>query len=696
MSRISTGRSEMPKKLVDLALPIGIVLCIFVIYLPLPTGLMDFLLAANITISVVLLLSALFARSPLELSAFPALLLVTTLGRLALNIATTRLILTRGPADGELAAGEVVKAFAQFVTGDQLIVGAIIFAILFIVQFVVITKGATRIGEVAARFALDGLPGRQMAIDADLNAGLIDHKEAQVRRQELLRQADFHGAMDGASKYVRGDAIAGLLITAINLAGGLFLGLSSGLSLGESAEVFSKLTIGDGLVSQLPALLISIAAGLLVSRGSERSDLPRDSVMQLIASPMALAITALFVCGLAFTNLPQVPLLLLALATGTLAWFSARRQAADTTLAPAAPKQATEPTAERMLDLDALEVRLGGDLLRLADVGNGGRLLAEISNTRKQLAIEQGILLPKVRVRDNLQLPPNGFEILLQGHSLIRSTIPGERFLELHPAQPLPASAVRAAGLPWTTAAAWVSGNHSRSEQGLLGPVQVIARCLEWAGQTQVRELLTRDAVQQMLDELRKTAPTVVGELVPGVMSLARVQRIFQELLLDGISLRPLALICEALADLGNNGLADWQLIEAIRLKLSRQICERIKSPRSMIRCFGLGDDVSAKLHTALSSQSFAELSDQVRALPNSLRQNLIRAVSAGQQHMAGMGLIPLLIVDQELRPVIAKVCEGMRPGLRVIGTREIDSSCHTEILAEIRMSDLIAEKQAA
>ncbi|MFN9538507.1 MAG: FHIPEP family type III secretion protein, partial [Planctomycetota bacterium] len=223
----------MPKKIIDLALPIGIVLCIFVIYLPLPTGLMDFLLAANITISVVLLLSALFARSPLELSAFPALLLVTTLGRLALNIATTRLILTRGPVDGELAAGEVVKAFAQFVTGDQLIVGAIIFAILFIVQFVVITKGATRIGEVAARFALDGLPGRQMAIDADLNAGLIDHKEAQTRRQELLRQADFHGAMDGASKYVRGDAIAGLLITVINLAGGLFLGLSSGLSVSE-------------------------------------------------------------------------------------------------------------------------------------------------------------------------------------------------------------------------------------------------------------------------------------------------------------------------------------------------------------------------------------------------------------------------------------------------------------------------------
>jgi flagellar biosynthesis protein FlhA len=686
----------MPKKIIDLALPIGIVLCIFVIYLPLPTGLMDFLLAANITISVVLLLSALFARSPLELSAFPALLLVTTLGRLALNIATTRLILTRGPVDGELAAGEVVKAFAQFVTGDQLIVGAIIFAILFIVQFVVITKGATRIGEVAARFALDGLPGRQMAIDADLNAGLIDHKEAQTRRQELLRQADFHGAMDGASKYVRGDAIAGLLITVINLAGGLFLGLSSGLSVSESAEVFSKLTIGDGLVSQLPALLISIAAGLLVSRGSERSDLPSDSVLQLIASPMALAITALFVGGLAFTNLPQVPLLLLAVATGGLAWFSARRQSSTSAPSPAASKPVAEPAAERMLDLDALEVRLGSDLLRLADAASGGRLLTEISNTRKQLALDQGILLPKVRVRDNLQLPPNGFEILLQGHSLIRSTIPGERYLELHPTQPLASTAVRAIGLPWTTSAVWVSGNQGRAESGLLGPVQVIARCLEWAGQTQVRELLTRDAVQQMLDELRKTAPTVVGELVPGVMSLARVQRIFQELLLDGVSLRPLALICEGLADLGNDGLSDWQLIEAIRLKLGRQISERLKSPRNVIRCFGLGDDVSAKLHTALSSQSFAELSDQVRALPNSLRQNLVRAVSAGQRHMSAMGLTPLLVVTQELRPVIAKVCESMRPGLRVVGSREIDDSCQTEMLAEIRMSDLLAEKQAA
>jgi flagellar biosynthesis protein FlhA len=686
----------MPKKILDLALPLGIVLSILVIYLPLPTGLMDFLLAANLTVSVVLLLSALFARSPLELSVFPALLLVTTLARLALNIATTRLILTNGPSQGELAAGEVVRAFAQFVTGDQLIVGAIIFAILFIVQFVVITKGATRIGEVSARFALDGLPGRQMAIDADLNAGLIDHREAQTRRQDLLRAADFHGAMDGASKYVRGDAVAGLLITGINLAGGLFLGLSSGMSLGESAEVFSKLTIGDGLVSQLPALLISIAAGLLVSRGSSDSDLPRESILQLIASPMALAITAGFIGCLAFTNLPQIPLLLLATGTAALAWFSSKSKKQAAPAPQTTSKPSGEAAAERILDMDALEIRLGADLLRLADSNSGGRLLTEISNTRKQLALEIGMLLPKVRVRDNLQLPPNGFEILLQGHSLIRTTIPGDRLLDLQPTQPLTNSAIRATGLPWAPAAAWIPANQARSEHPTLGPVQVITRCLAWSSETQVRELLTRDAVQQMLDELKKTAPTVVGELVPGVMSLARVQRILQELLLDGVSLRPLALICEALADLGGEGLSDSQLVEAVRLKLSRQITDRLKSPRNIVRCFGLGDDVSSKFHTALASQSFADLSDQIRALPGSLRQNLVRAVSAGQRHMSTMGLAPVLVVDQELRPVIAKVCESLRPNLRVVGSREVDSSCHCELLAEIRMSDLLSEKQVA
>lgn len=686
----------MLKKLLSLALPVGVVLSILVIYLPLPTGLMDFLLAANLTVSVVLLLSAMFARSPLELSVFPALLLVTTLARLALNIATTRLILTKGPIDGELAAGEVVRAFAQFVAGDQLLVGAIIFAILFIVQFVVITKGATRIGEVSARFALDGLPGRQMAIDADLNAGLIDHREAQIRRNDLLRQADFHGAMDGASKYVRGDAVAGLLITGINLLGGLALGLSSGLSLAESAEVFSKLTIGDGLVSQLPALLISIAAGLLVSRGSSDSDLPRESILQLIASPMALAITAAFVGCLAFTSLPQSPLLLLAGGTATLAWFSSRRLPQTKPNPPTTGKTAGEPVAERILDLDALEIRLGAELLRLADSAAGGRLLAEISNARKQLASENGMLLPKVRVRDNLQLPPNGFEVLLQGHSLIRAAIPGDRLLDLQPTQPLPAAAIKVTGIPWAAAGVWLPKTEARRDQPLLGPVQVIARCLTWAGETQVRELLTRDAVQQMLDELKKTAPTVVGELVPGAMSLARVQRIFQELLLDGISLRPLALICEAMADLAGNSLSDSQLIEALRLRLSRQITERFKSPRNVVRCFGLGNDVSSKLHTALASQSFSDLNDQIRALPGSLRQNLIRAVSAGQRHMMTMGLPPLLLVEQELRPIIARVCESLRPELRVVGTREIDQSCHCELLAEIRMSDLVAEKQVA
>ena len=386
----------MQKKWLELALPIAIVLCIFVIYLPVPTGLMDLMLAANITLAVVLLLSAVFARSPLELSVFPALLLVTTLGRLALNVATTRLILTRGPIDKELAAGEVVRAFGEFVTGDNLLVGLIIFAILFIVQFVVITKGATRIGEVSARFALDGLPGRQMAIDADLSSGMIDLEEAQRRRRELLRQADFHGAMDGASKYVRGDAIAGLLITFINITAGLGLGLYHNMSLSESTTTFTKLTIGDGLVTQLPALLISIAAALLVSRGSDESNLPRDSILQLFSNPYVLAIASGLMALLSFTELPQAPLLTISLVTGGLAFYKFRRPQLSGLRTEGSVKAtpATELPIERLLEIDSLEVHLGADLIGLADARQGGTVIAEIGNMRKRLCKQFMLVIP--------------------------------------------------------------------------------------------------------------------------------------------------------------------------------------------------------------------------------------------------------------------------------------------------------------
>lgn len=686
----------MQKKWIELALPLGVILCIFVIYLPLPTGVMDLLLAGNITISVVLLLTALFVKSPLELSAFPALLLITTLGRLALNIATTRLILTRGPVDGELAAGEVVRAFSQFVTGDHLLVGAILFAILFVVQFVVITKGATRIGEVAARFALDGLPGRQLAIDADLNAGLIDLKEARARRRELLQQADFHGAMDGASKYVRGDAVAGLVITVINLAAGLILGVAGGLSLGESAEVFSKLTIGDGLVTQLPALLISIAAGLLVSRGTEESNLPRDVVQQLIGNPLVLALAAGFVGLLALTDLPRLPLLGISLGVAGLAVVGRRQQKFAMSGPAQRARSNAEPTAERLLELDVLEIQLGSDLLRLADAGQGGKLLSEVAAIRRQVARARGLLLPKVRVRDNLQLPATSFEVVLQGNKIVRGQVFPDRQFDPHPPKSELTGAVRSQGIPWAGDGLWLAAGSAGDRSETLSAAQVIARCLAWAADVYVREFLSRDAVQQMLEELKRTAPTLAAELVPGTMNLARLQRLLQELLLGGVSLRPLALIGEAIADLGAAGLADWQIIEEVRLRLGRQIAEGLKSPLNSLRCFGLAEDVAIKLRSALSAQTGIDPAEQVRLLPSFLRNNLLRAIESGQRHLLRMQLPPVLKVDQDLRPLMAKLCESMRPDLQVLGSKEVASHCETDLLAEIRWSDLQIEKQAA
>ncbi|MDC3224837.1 FHIPEP family type III secretion protein, partial [Mariniblastus sp.] len=379
------------KRLPDLLLPIGIILCLMVIFVPLPPGIMDLLLAANITVAVMLLLSTVYVKTPLELSVFPSLLLGTTLARLALNVATTRLILTQGAVEGDSAAGGVIQSFSQFVTGDNLAVGIVIFSIIVVIQFVVITKGATRISEVSARFALDGLPGRQMAIDADLNAGLIDSQKAQALRAEVVDHADFYGAMDGASKFVRGDAIAGVIITLINIAGGLAIGLSSSMSIGEAATTFTQLTIGDGLASQVPALLISLAAGLLVTRSSRKTNLPRESVNQVFARPIVLIITAVFLGLMILTDLPKIPLMVISLGCLGAAYSISRNQkqtaekAIRSTPVPAAPR-ATEATIDKLLSNDILEMELGVGLIKLADSRQGGQLLAGVTQVRKEIA----------------------------------------------------------------------------------------------------------------------------------------------------------------------------------------------------------------------------------------------------------------------------------------------------------------------
>ncbi|MEX0978268.1 MAG: FHIPEP family type III secretion protein, partial [Pirellulales bacterium] len=407
----------------DLVLPLAMIASVLVILVPLPAPVMDLLLAANIAVAVIVLLTTIYVRTPLEFSIFPSLLLATTLARLVLNVATTRLILTRAGSDGLLAAGGVVKSFGQFVTGGNLVVGLVIFSIIVVIQFVVITKGATRISEVAARFALDGMPGKQMAIDADLNAGIIDANEAQRRRGEVTQQADFFGAMDGASKFVRGDAVAGIIITLVNIVGGLVIGIvDQGMEITQAADLFTRLTIGDGLVTQVPAFLISLAAGLLVTRSSSSVNLPGQFLNQLFSRPQALAVTAGFLGVLMLTELPAIPLLGIGGSCAVLALvLSGRQKQAD--LAARRQNAAAEATprderVEDYLAIDPMEVEIGVGLIRLADPKRGGDLLDRIQRVRHAIAADMGLIMPKVRIRDNMRLERRGYRIKIADMSV--------------------------------------------------------------------------------------------------------------------------------------------------------------------------------------------------------------------------------------------------------------------------------------
>ncbi len=406
-----SGMTGLLRRGQDLILPIAMIASVLVILVPLPPALLDVLLVGNITIAVIVLLTTIYVRTPLEFSIFPALLLATTLARLVLNVATTRLILT---SDKLESAGGVITAFADFVAGDKVVVGLIIFIIIVVIQFVVITKGATRISEVAARFALDGMPGKQMAIDADLNAGIIDEHQAQERRDEITQQADFYGAMDGASKFVRGDAVAGIVITVINILGGLFIGMVEyDMSLMEAGMLFTKLTIGDGLVSQVPAFLVSLAAGLLVTRSTRKSNLPQEFIGQLFSRPQAMAIAGGFLAVLITTDLPKMPLMFLCGACLGISRLLVQKEAK--LLSEQEQEQKQEPEAEERIEdfltVDPMEVEVGVGLIRLADPKRGGDLLERVQRVRQSVASEIGIIMPKVRIRDNMRLDPNQYRI---------------------------------------------------------------------------------------------------------------------------------------------------------------------------------------------------------------------------------------------------------------------------------------------
>lgn len=695
---------NLPKRFPDLLLPIGIITCLTVIFVPLPAAIMDILLAANIAVAIVILLTTIYVKSPLELSIFPSLLLGTTLFRLALNVGTTRLILTRGAMDHESAAGGVIQSFAHFVTGDSLLVGLVIFAIIVVIQFVVITKGATRISEVSARFALDGLPGRQMAIDADLNAGTIDSQQAKELRAETVAHADFYGSMDGASKFVRGDAIAGILITLINIAGGLIVGMTHSMSIGQATETFTKLTIGDGLASQLPALLIALAAGLLVTRSTQKTDLPRESVDQVFARPIVLIITAVFLAMMVFTSLPKIPLLLIA--SGFLAWAylmirDEQRDSATVQDVPVAPTRPTEVTLDKLLNNDLLEMELGVGLIKLADSRQGGTLLGLITETRKEIAAEMGVILPKIRIRDNLKLEPNHYRLSIQGSVVERGEIYPDCSLAIDHGtaiSPLGDGVVKGIADESLTQspAFWISPESSESARKngylIVSATSALATQLKISAIENASQLLTRDATKQLIDESRKSSPAVVDELIPNVLSLGEVQQVLKRLVEEGVSIRPLNLILETLGDHASQTKNRWDLTEKVRIRLARHISTGLSGEKNEpIPLFTICQELQDRIACAWERDR-----DEIRlGLPRVMVESLALAIQDAAKQMVAAGIRPIALVDQSIRPVIAELAIDHAEGMFVLGSRELENA-NIEVVGEITSDQIRTVARAA
>ncbi|NLX05728.1 MAG: flagellar biosynthesis protein FlhA [Phycisphaerae bacterium] len=665
-----------------LLLPLGATSLVLVILIPLPPALMDVLLSTNITVGAVILLTTIYVVHPLEFSSFPSLLLAMTLFRLVLNTASTRLILTAGERSGSAAeataaAGHVIQAFGNFVAGGSLAVGLIIFIILVVIQFVVITKGATRISEVAARFTLDGMPGKQMAIDADLNAGLIDEPEARRRREAITREADFYGAMDGASKFVRGDAVAGIIITLVNILGGLYVGMVEyGWDVRQCMETFTKLTIGDGLVTQIPAFIISIAAGLIVTRSTATSSLGEDLLGQLTAKPVALAIAAGFLGMLALTPLPKLPLLMLGGSCAGLAWLLARtkkvevaRQAAA--VAKAKPETRQEPV-ETLLNVDPMELEVGYGLIRLVDKSQGGDLLDRISMIRRQMAIELGLIIPPIRIRDNMQLDANDYAIKLRGVEIARgSAFPGQ-FLAID------SGAVReriggeptqepAFGLP----AVWITeADRARAERNnytVVPASSVIATHLTDVIKRHACELVTRDEARKLLDGLKEKCPAVIEEVVGPVLKLGDVQKVLQNLLRERVPIRDLQTILETLGDWGNKTKDLEILTEYVRNALARTICAQVQDRDNTVNCLtldpALEDTVNAHVERTDAGSYLTLPPSQTNAIVAAVREEV-------DKHSAVQQMI--LLCSPQIRLHLRRLIESALPNTPVLAFNEI------------------------
>ncbi len=672
----------------DLILAFGLIFMLGLMLVPLPAGLLDFFLALNITLSVLILIIALYIQSPLDISVFPGLLLVLTLFRLALNISSTRLILIDG------YAGQVIETFGSFVVSGNYVVGFIVFIILVIIQFIVIVKGSGRISEVAARFTLDAMPGKQMAIDADLNTGLITEADARKRRDEISREAEFYGAMDGASKFVKGDAVAGILINGINIIGGFIIGVAQrGLTFTDALQTYTILTIGDGLVSQIPALVIATAAGLVVTRSAAGTSLDSQMKTQLFSNPRVLGtVSGMILLFALLPGMPTIPFVVLSATLGVSSYFTKRKRALVQTVVKeeeVTPEQ-TEERVEQYLQVDPIEIEIGYGLISLVDEKQGGNLFQKISSTRKFMALEYGILIPPVRVRDNLQLEPNEYLIKIKGNVASTFEIYTDRFLAMNPG----GIAETLNGIPtqdpaFNLPSYWVTAQEKDRAEVLgytvVDSISVLSTHLQETLKQNFDKILTRQAVKQLLENLKKDYPAVIEDIHPDALSIGTIQKVLQNLLKEFIPIKDLVQILEALIDYSKVTKNVDVLTEYVRHSIGDTIASLHKDTNGIIHAAALGELLESSITRSLQSQK--EAVQTLGLNPNVLRE-LNSVLERTVEKFKGLGYMPVIITSATIRPYFYRLINSSFRDIIVLSYSELPSQIEIELIDRIEVSN--------
>lgn len=669
----------------DLGIVAGVVLIIIMMVVPLPTLLIDLLLAVNISVALLVLMLTMNVRHALQFSIFPALLLVLTLFRLALNVSTTRLILLNA------YAGNIIQAFGNFVVGGNYVVGFVVFLILVVIQFIVITKGAERVAEVAARFTLDAMPGKQMSIDADLNSGLVTEEEARRRRRDIEREADFYGAMDGAAKFVKGDAIASIVITAINVLGGFAIGVGQrGMDVAEAATRYTLLSVGDGLVSQIPALLISTATGIIITRAASEANMGADVTGQMMSDPKVLFVAGAVLFGFGLLpGMPLVPFFVLGLIASALGAVSRREAAADAVEdepSAAPPEEDHRPESVlSLLHVDPMELEIGYGLIPLVDAEQGGDMLDRVVLIRRQMALELGIVVPSIRIRDNMELGPNTYVVRIKGVEVGRGELMPGRYLAMDSGATAPVSGIETREPAFNLPALWIeSEQRTAAEQAgytVVDGSAVLATHLTEIIRTHASDLLGRQETQSLLEHIKKEYPAVVEELLPELLSVGELQRVLQNLLAEGIPIRNLVVILETLADAARLHRDVDVLTEAVRSGLAPQISQLFADEHGVLPVLTLNPALEEELREAVGDDGMLAWA------PDRVQRFVERLASAWEAGMA-RGRPPVLLCPPALRRVLRQVVERQLPRLAVLSYAEVSRAVEVRAVGMVSLND--------